>query len=176
MPLGVLMVRPAPASSSRSSSAVTGVDAAEANVAVARAHAEGAGLAIDYRAGELSALGLGQFDLVTAMEVLEHVADKRAFLAELARHLASGGLMVLSTPNRTPLSRLAMITLAEGTGAIPKGTHDWSRFLKPEELEALLTDAGMKVIDRQGLTFSPARGFVVNEHDALNYLVTAVRA
>jgi len=69
-----------------------------------------------------------------------------------------------------------MITLAEGTGAIPKGTHDWSRFLKPEELEALLVDAGLKVIDRQGLSFSPARGFVVTENEALNYLVTAVRA
>jgi 2-polyprenyl-6-hydroxyphenyl methylase/3-demethylubiquinone-9 3-methyltransferase len=155
---------------------VTGVDAAGENIGAARAHAEQSGLPIDYVHGGIEDLAGRSFDLVTSMEVIEHVSDPAAFVRGLAGALAEGGLMVLSTPNRTPLSRLAMITLAEGTGAIPKGTHDWSRFLKPEELEALLTDAGMKVIDRQGLTFSPTRGFVVNEHDALNYLVTAVRA
>src|SRR5690606_18892021 len=85
---------------------VTGVDAAAANIEAARAHAGQAGLAIDYRQGELAALGIGAFDLVTSMEVLEHVADKRAFVAQLAQHLAPGGLLVLSTPNRTPQSRL----------------------------------------------------------------------
>lgn len=155
---------------------VTGVDAAAENIGAARAHAELSGLPIDYVHGGIEDLTGRSFDLVTSMEVIEHVSDPAGFVRGLVGALAEGGLMVLSTPNRTPLSRLAMITLAEGTGAIPKGTHDWSRFLKPEELEALLTDSGMKVIDRQGLSFSPTRGFVVSENEALNYLVTAIRA
>ncbi|WP_026009370.1 bifunctional 2-polyprenyl-6-hydroxyphenol methylase/3-demethylubiquinol 3-O-methyltransferase UbiG [Sphingomonas sp. HT-1] len=155
---------------------VTGVDAAGENIGAARAHAELSGLPIDYIHGGIEDLAGRSFDLVTSMEVIEHVSDPAGFVRGLAGALAEDGLMVLSTPNRTPLSRLAMITLAEGTGAIPKGTHDWRRFLKPEELEALLADAGMRVIDRQGLSFSPARGFVVSENDALNYLVTAIRA
>ncbi|MHA6718334.1 bifunctional 2-polyprenyl-6-hydroxyphenol methylase/3-demethylubiquinol 3-O-methyltransferase UbiG [Sphingomonas sp. RS6] len=155
---------------------VTGIDAAPENIGAAAAHAAQSGLAIDYIAGGIEDLSGRQFDLVTSMEVIEHVTDPTTFVAGLAGALAEGGLMILSTPNRTPLSRLAMITLAEGTGAIPKGTHDWQRFLKPEELEALLADAGLKVIDRKGLILSPARGFVVGEQEALNYLVTAVRA
>jgi 2-polyprenyl-6-hydroxyphenyl methylase/3-demethylubiquinone-9 3-methyltransferase len=152
------------------------VDAAGENIGAARAHAELSGLPIDYVHGGIEDLAGRSFDLVTSMEVIEHVSDPAGFVRGLAGALAEGGLMVLSTPNRTPLSRLAMITLAEGTGAIPKGTHDWRRFLKPEELEALLTEAGLKVIDRRGLTFSPARGFVVSKNESLNYLVTAVRA
>lgn len=155
---------------------VTGVDAAGENIGAARAHAELSGLPIDYVHGGIEDLAGRSFNLVASMEVIEHVSDPAGFVRGLAGALADGGLMVLSTPNRTPLSRLAMITLAEGTGAIPRGTHDWSRFLKPEELEALLADAGLKVIDRQGLSFSPSRGFVVSENEALNYLVTAVRA
>ncbi|OAN58112.1 bifunctional 2-polyprenyl-6-hydroxyphenol methylase/3-demethylubiquinol 3-O-methyltransferase UbiG [Sphingomonas sp. TDK1] len=155
---------------------VTGVDAAAENIGAARAHAELSGLPIDYVHGGIEDLAGRSFDLVTSMEVIEHVSDPAGFVRGLAGALAEGGLMVLSTPNRTPLSRLAMITLAEGAGAIPKGTHDWSRFLKPEELEALLADSGLKVIDRQGLSFSPTRGFVVTENEALNYLVTAIRS
>lgn len=155
---------------------VTGVDAAAENIGAARAHAAPSGLPIDYIHGGIEDLAGRQFNLVTSMEVIEHVSDPAGFVRGLVGALAEGGLMILSTPNRTPLSRLAMITLAEGTGAIPKGTHDWSRFLKPEELEGLLADSGMKVIDRQGLSFSPTRGFVVSENEALNYLVTAIRA
>ena len=69
-----------------------------------------------------------------------------------------------------------MITLGEGTGAIPKGTHDWDRFLTPDELEALLVAAGLRVTARRGLGFSPARGFVISDNEALNYLISAVRA
>src|SRR5690606_26221549 len=86
----------------RLGAAATGVDAALENVEVARHHAAGSGLDIDYRQGELAELGLGMFDLVTCFEVLEHVADKRGFVGQLACHLAPGGLLVLSTPNRTP--------------------------------------------------------------------------
>jgi 2-polyprenyl-6-hydroxyphenyl methylase / 3-demethylubiquinone-9 3-methyltransferase len=91
---------------------VTGVDAAPENVMAAAAHAEGAGLDIRYMAGEVGALDIGRFDLVTAMEVLEHVADKPAFVAALAERLAPGGLLILSTPNRTAAARLLLVGAA----------------------------------------------------------------
>jgi 2-polyprenyl-6-hydroxyphenyl methylase/3-demethylubiquinone-9 3-methyltransferase len=153
---------------------VTGVDAAPENIAAARLHAEGQGLAIDYRAGELEILDGARFDLVTSLEVIEHVTDPRAFVQGLARALAPGGMMILSTPNRTTLSRLAMVTVAEGIGQIPKGTHDWNKFLTPEELTALLEDAGLVVSDLRGLSVSPGRGFILSENTALDYLLTAV--
>jgi 2-polyprenyl-6-hydroxyphenyl methylase/3-demethylubiquinone-9 3-methyltransferase len=157
---------------------VTGIDAAPESVAVAKAHAEGQGLAIDYRAGELSQLvDEGQrFDLVTSMEVIEHVADPAAFVAGLAALLAPGGLLVVSTPNRTPLSRLAMITLGEGLGRIPKGTHDWNKFLTPDELEQMLSVAGLNVIDRKGLSFSPTKGFMLSDNLSVDYFLTATRS
>ena len=155
---------------------VTGIDAAAENVAVAEAHAAQSALAIDYRAGGIEAVTGERFDLVTCLEVIEHVADRAAFVAGLAGALADGGLMVLSTPNRTAWSRVAMIALAEGTGRIPRGTHDWHRFLTPDELTALLQDAGLRVTDVRGLALSPARGFTLSDSTALDYFVTAVRA
>ena len=155
---------------------VTGVDAAQANVAVAREHAEGAGLSIDYRHGELAALGLGRFDLVTAMEVLEHVADKAAFLGSLARHLAPGGLLVLSTPNRTARSRVLMVGLAETVGAIPRGTHRWDDFVTPDELRDLLVEAGLRMGAPRGIAFTPTRGLHLSDDLSLDYLVTASAA
>lgn len=157
----------------RLGAAVTGMDAAEENVAAARAHATGSGLAIDYRAGELASLGLGRFDLVTAMEVLEHVADKRAFLGDLARHLAPGGLLVLSTPNRTARSRLVLVGLAETIGAIPRGTHHWEDFVTPDELRVLLAEAGLAMGAPRGLAFSPGKGLHLSDDVSLNYLTTA---
>jgi 2-polyprenyl-6-hydroxyphenyl methylase/3-demethylubiquinone-9 3-methyltransferase len=154
---------------------VTGVDAAAENVAVASEHAAGSGLAIDYRHGELATLGLGQFDLVTAMEVLEHVADKPLFLAELAQHLAPGGLLVLSTPNRTARSRLLMVGVAESLGVIPRGTHDWSDFVTPDELSELLSGAGLSMGSPRGLAFSPAKGLHLSDDLSLDYLATATR-
>src|SRR3546814_4119418 len=95
------------------------------------------GLEIDYRAGEVGALRDEgpRFDLVTAMEVVEHVSDVPAFIAALAALVKPDGLVVLSTPNRTAAARLAMITLGEGLKMIPRGTHDWSSFLTPDVLE-----------------------------------------
>lgn len=154
---------------------VTGVDAAAENIAVAQQHAAGQGLSIDYRCADVAALAR-QFDLVTSMEVVEHVTNPAAFLSALAARLAPGGLMVLSTPNRTGLSRLAMITLGEGLGAIPKGTHDWNKFLTPDELAAFAGAAGLKVLDRRGLAFSPSRGFALSDDMSLNYLMALVRA
>ena len=157
----------------RLGAAVTGVDAAEENIAAAMTHAAGSGLAIAYLAGELGALGLGAFDLVTAMEVIEHVADKAEFVAQLAAHLAPGGLMVLSTPNRTPQSRLLMVGLAEALGAIPKGTHRWEDFVTPDELRELLARAGLTMGAPRGITLSPLTGLHLSDDLSLDYLVTA---
>uniref|UniRef100_UPI0035B4C0C6 bifunctional 2-polyprenyl-6-hydroxyphenol methylase/3-demethylubiquinol 3-O-methyltransferase UbiG n=1 Tax=Sphingomonas sp. TaxID=28214 RepID=UPI0035B4C0C6 len=160
----------------RLGAAVTGLDAAPENIAVAEIHAAQSGLAIDYRAGSVENLRDQRFDLVTCLEVIEHVADPARFVRGLADALADGGLLILSTPNRTAVSRLAMITLAEGFGAIPRGTHDWNKFLTPDELTALFEDAGLKVRDTRGLAFSPARGFTLSDSTALDYFLTATRA
>lgn len=162
----------------RLGAAVTGLDAAPENVAAARVHAERQGLGIDYRAGEIWTLAAAgeRFDLVCSMEVIEHVVDPAAFVTALAACVAPGGLLLLSTPNRTPKSRLALITLGEGLGRIPRGTHDWSRFLTPDELEALLDEAGMRVVARKGLDWSPARGFALSDDLSIDYFLAAVPA
>jgi 2-polyprenyl-6-hydroxyphenyl methylase / 3-demethylubiquinone-9 3-methyltransferase len=152
---------------------VTAVDAAHELVKAARAHAAAQDLAIDYRAGGVEDVD-GEFDLVTAMEVIEHVADPAAFIATLAQRLAPGGLLILSTPNRTAWARLLTITLGEGLGRIPRGTHDFDTFIAPAEMKALLADAGLKVIDVEGIALSPTRGLHLSEDVRLNYLVTAM--
>lgn len=152
---------------------VTGLDAAPENAAVARSHAAAQGIAIEYRAGGVESLGEATFDLIVSMEVIEHVGDPATFVRGIARALAPGGLVILSTPNRTPLSRLAMITLGEGLGMVPKGTHDWSRFLTPTELTSLLDGAGLAVTDTTGLSFDPFRGFTLSASTTLDYFVAA---
>lgn len=154
---------------------VTGIDAAPELIAAAQAHGEGQGLAISYRAGGVEELE-GQYDLVTAMEVIEHVADPAAFIRSLADRLAPGGLLILSTPNRTGWSKLLTITLAEGFGRIPRGTHDFDQFIPPERMEAMLTAAGLHQIDIAGIAVSPTRGLHLSDDLKLNYLVSAVRA
>ena len=154
---------------------VTGVDAAPENVAAAQHHADAGGLAIAYRCADVAAMD-GVFDLVTSMEVIEHVTDPAAFISALADRLAPGGLMILSTPNRTAKSKLAMITLAEGLGAIPKGTHDWDKFLTPEELTPLLEAAGLRLGTISGIAFSPSAGLHLSDDLSLNYILTATRA
>ena len=154
---------------------VTGVDPAPENIAAAREHAAGQGLAIDYRVGSVEAL-TGPYDLVTSLEVVEHVSEPRVFVQGLADALAPEGLLILSTPNRTSLSRLMLITVGEGTGRIPRGTHDWDKFLCPEELSALLRDAGLEVVDCTGLAWGPARGFHLSDNKSLDYFLTARKA
>jgi 2-polyprenyl-6-hydroxyphenyl methylase/3-demethylubiquinone-9 3-methyltransferase len=152
---------------------VTAVDASAELIAVAREHAAAMGLEIDYRAGAVDELK-GQFDLVTCMEVIEHVADPAAFAKALAKPLAPDGLLILSTPNQTSRSRLMMIVLGEGLGQIPKGTHDFAKFIAPERMRALLNDAGLKCLDVEGIAWSPTRGLHLSDDVRLNYLVAAV--
>ena len=154
---------------------VTGLDAAPENVAAARHHAAGQGLAIDYRAGGIESLAGERFDLVVSMEVVEHVADPALFVAGLAAALANDGLLILSTPNRTPLSKLALITVGEGFGMVPKGTHDHDKFVTPDELGALAAQEGLEVIDTTGLSFDPRTGFMLSSNLALDYFLTARR-
>jgi 2-polyprenyl-6-hydroxyphenyl methylase/3-demethylubiquinone-9 3-methyltransferase len=153
---------------------VTGIDAAPELIEAARTHAGQTGLAIRYVAGEVAALG-ERFDLVTALEVVEHVADPAAFVRTLAERLAPQGLLIMSTPARTAWSRLLTITLAEGTGRIPRGTHDYDQFLSPEQLTALLGQAGLEVTATSGIAFSPGKGLHLSQDLSLNYLVSAVR-
>jgi len=160
--------------------AVTGLDAAPENAAVARAHAAAMGLGIDYRAGSAEALAAeapGAFDLVTCLEVVEHVADVDSFLGALKRLVAPGGLLVFSTPNRTPQSYAVLIVGAERVlRNIPEGAHDWDKFLTPGELAAALADAGLAVTGTAGLTYAVSRGFVLSDDRSVNYIGTAVHA
>ena len=152
---------------------VTGIDAAPENIAVARDHAAQSGLTIDYRAGEIETVAGEKFDLITCLEVIEHVADPASFVAGLVALLAPGGLLILSTPNRTPLSRLAIIGIGETLGGIPPGTHDWDKFLTPDDLTAHVVAAGLSVAETRGIKFGPARGFHVSDDLKLNYFLVA---
>jgi 2-polyprenyl-6-hydroxyphenyl methylase/3-demethylubiquinone-9 3-methyltransferase len=153
---------------------VTAIDPAAELIAAAREHASGQGLSIDYRVSAIEDLQ-GQFDLITAMEVIEHTADPQAFLRSLSRRLGAGGLLLLSTPNATAWSKLITITLAEGFGAIPKGTHDFDKFIAPERMKQLLADAGLKCLDVEGIAWGPTRGLHLSEDVSLNYLIAAAR-
>jgi 2-polyprenyl-6-hydroxyphenyl methylase/3-demethylubiquinone-9 3-methyltransferase len=154
---------------------VTGVDAAAENVAAAAAHAEGVGLDIRYMAGEVAGLDIGTFDLVTCVEVIEHVADKPAFLRDVAARLAPDGLLVMSTPNRTAASRVLLVGAAEAVGYVPKGTHHWEDFVTPDEFEGLLGDAGLTVTARRGIAWRPGKGLHLSEDMSLNYILSARR-
>jgi len=162
----------------RMGACVTGIDAAPENVAAATAHAP-AGLDVTYRAVPVEVLaGEGAtFDLVTCMEVVEHVADRPAFLHSLRALVAPGGTLIMSTPNRTPLSYATLIVGAEWiTRTIPRGAHDWKKFVTPDELSAELTTAGFAVTGVTGMTWRPGTGFTLGRDTSVNYYLTAVPA
>lgn len=162
----------------RMGATATGLDASTDAVAAGRVHAEESGLAIDYRADTAESLAEEgrRFDLITALEVVEHVADVDLFLGALSRLLAPGGLLVFSTPNRTPQSYLSVIVAAERVlHWVPEGTHDWKAFLTPEELTCKLAQAGLHVTDLKGLSYSLVnRTFSVTRDTSINYIGTAV--
>lgn len=152
---------------------VTGVDASAENIGVASAHAEGSGLSIRYIAGELATLNLGTFDLVTSFEVIEHVSDKSAFLAQLAASMGPDSLLVMSTPNRTAASRFLLVEAAERVGYVPRGTHDWNDFVTPDELADLMAEVGLEMGTPRGITWRPGSGLHLSDDLSLNYVLTA---
>lgn len=158
---------------------ITGVDAAERNIPVARIHAEQMGLDIAYRHGtaeEMAAEG-AQFDVVLNMEVVEHVADPLAYLTACQQLLRPGGLHLCSTINRNPKSFAVAIIGAERVMRwLPRGTHDWHKFITPKELCDLLGAAGLEVVDKAGFVFNPLRwNWHISPRDlSVNY-VTAAR-
>jgi 2-polyprenyl-6-hydroxyphenyl methylase / 3-demethylubiquinone-9 3-methyltransferase len=110
------------------------------------------------------------------MEVIEHVADKAAFVAALAGAMAPGGLMVLSTPNRTAASKLLLVEGAERIGLVPRGTHHWDDFVTPDELADLLAGTGLTMGEPRGIAWSPVKGLHLSSEMALNYIVTVTSA
>ncbi|GAB4381832.1 bifunctional 2-polyprenyl-6-hydroxyphenol methylase/3-demethylubiquinol 3-O-methyltransferase UbiG [Albidovulum sp.] len=157
---------------------VTGIDAAARNIPVAQAHAREQGLEIDYRHATAEALAAAgeSFDAVLAMEVVEHVADPPAFLATCAALMAPGGLLVASTINRNARSFLTAIVGAEWVMRwLPKGTHDWAKFVTPDELWQMMRVAGLDPIDRKGFVFNPLTWqWSISDRDlAVNYVAAA---
>jgi len=160
---------------------VTGIDAAERNVAVARLHAAGQELAIDYRESTAEALAAGgaQFDIVLALEIVEHVADVDLFLQSCGRLTKPGGLVFLSTLNRTVKAWALAIAGAEYVLRwLPRGTHDWRKFLKPSEVVRGLRRAGVEPHEIAGVVYSPlSRTWSLNKRDLdVNYMLYGSKA
>jgi 2-polyprenyl-6-hydroxyphenyl methylase/3-demethylubiquinone-9 3-methyltransferase len=160
--------------------AVTGVDASERNIGTASAHAAEQGLAIAYRAATAEALvaeGAGPFDMILNMEVIEHVADPGPFLRDCAALLAPGGLMVVATLNRTLKAlALAKVGAEHVLRWLPAGTHDWRKFLKPDEVRGFLAGMPFGVEGPFGVAYSPITGRWSQGRDAdVNYMMTVVR-
>ena len=160
---------------------VTGIDAAERNVAVARLHAAGQELAIDYRESTAEAMASGgaQFDIVLALEIVEHVSDVDLFLQSCGRLTKPGGLVFLSTLNRTAKAWALAIAGAEyALRWLPRGTHDWRKFLKPSELVRGLRRAGVEPQEIAGVVYSPlSRTWSLNRNDLdVNYMLYGSKA
>jgi len=158
---------------------VTGADASTRNIEVAKIHARRSGLDINYRvttAEDLVAEG-ARFDVILNLEVVEHVAAPDRFIAACAELLTPGGLMVLATLNRTAKAfALAIVGAEYVLGWLPRGTHDWRKFVRPEELRAMLEQAGLRVDEPVGLQYSPLNDrWSLTSDCSVNYMMTAIR-
>ncbi len=165
----------------RLGASVLGIDPVASAIRAAANHADDAGLVIDYRVDTIETMenGSGSFDLILASEVVEHLADVPVFLQNASRLLAAEGLLVLTTLNRTRKSFALAVVGAEWVlGWLPRGTHDWRKFIRPEELERMLRDAGMTAVHRAGLVYHPlSADWRIDEQDlAVNYAMLAVPA
>ena len=164
----------------RLGAAVVGADAAPRNIPVAQVHAQASGLSIDYRfttAEDLAAAG-EQFDVVLNMEVVEHVSDPLAYLTACHDLLKPSGIMLCSTLNRNPKSYLMAIIGAEWVMRwLPKGTHDWAKFITPDELYGLIRQAGLDPVDKKGMVFNPVSWrWAVSDRDlSVNYVTASIK-
>lgn len=158
---------------------VTGLDPALSNIEVARRHAEQGGLDIDYRAATIESVVAdgGRFDIVLAMEVVEHVADVEAFVASACAAVKPGGMLVMATLNRTLKSfALAIVGAEYVLRWLPRGTHDWDRFVTPDELTDAITRNGLTVSDIAGVAYTPfADRWSLSEDTDVNYMLMALR-
>lgn len=163
----------------RLGASVTGLDPAPTNIAVARLHAERAGLAIDYRGEAVEAVrDRGErFDVVLAMEVVEHVPDATAFVSACGGVVKPGGLLVMATINRTLRAfALAIVGAEYVLGWLPKGTHQWDKFVTPEELTDATEAAGLAVIEARGAVYNPLTDqWTLSRDTAVNYMLAARR-
>ncbi|NOX39799.1 MAG: bifunctional 2-polyprenyl-6-hydroxyphenol methylase/3-demethylubiquinol 3-O-methyltransferase UbiG [Alphaproteobacteria bacterium] len=164
----------------RLGASVVGADAAEGNIPVAQIHAEQSGLTIDYRHTTAESLAQAgeQFDVILNMEVVEHVSDPKAYMAACHTLLKPGGLMLCSTINRNPKSYLMAIIGAEHVMRwLPKGTHEWDKFITPDELFDLIENAGLKPVDRKGFVFNPLLwSWSISDRDlSVNYVTASVK-
>ncbi len=159
---------------------VVGVDAAERNIGAAKAHAASQGLAIEYLCSTVETVkaeGAAPFDLILNMEVIEHVADPVVFLQDCAQLISPGGMMIVATLNRTAKAMaLAVIGAEHVLRWLPVGTHDWRKFVRPEEITAWLADESVEVEGPFGVSFSPLAGRWSQSSDAaVNYMMTVTR-
>jgi len=158
-----------------------GVDAGDKNIKAAIVHTEQSHVDVDYRVGTIEGLiaaGEQPFDIVLALEVVEHVADPKRFLADCAKLVAPGGMLVMATLNRTAKAyALAIVGAEHVLRWLPAGTHDWSKFVTPEEATTALSEAGLSVAAPVGVSFSPLSGrWSLGRDTAVNYMLVATRA
>jgi 2-polyprenyl-6-hydroxyphenyl methylase/3-demethylubiquinone-9 3-methyltransferase len=162
----------------RLGAAMVGVDPAPANIAAARLHASESAIAVDYRAATVETLADAgeRFDLVLAMEVVEHVANVGLFMRRCAEMVKPGGLMIAATLNRT-LKSLAIVGAEYVLRWLPRGTHRWDKFVTPNELEIALTQGGLRLSGETGVIYHPlADRWQLSSDMDVNYMLTAEKA
>lgn len=161
----------------RLGAAVTGVDPAPRNIAMAKRHAKAEHLPIEYLEGDINEVKERVFDVVLNMEVIEHVDDLSGFMQACNAVVAPGGLHIVATLNRNLKSLVVAIVGAEYVlGWLPKGTHQWRQFVKPKELRSFLTDAGLSVLSEAGVAVNPFnRAYRITQNTSVNYMMVAER-